>query len=169
MFKFFQHFHRRHKSSLDGGRVDARRVKALVCSTALVLVIGGAALADPSDEPLTLQQRQQMRFPQPVRVGSLLGEEVVQRGVTHKKLGTVLGIFKDDDGDLELVFRYGAVFGIGGRIIAPPLEELSLVGPMLKINDLDSKDLAALPTFEKKNGSFLAASQKIEMGVDRKY
>ena len=144
---------------------------SLGCLTATALAIGGIAAADPpSDEnPPTLQQRQQMRFPQPVRVGSLWGEEVVQRGVTHKKLGTVIGVFKDGDGDLELVFRYGAIFGLGGRIIAPPLEELSLVGPMLKINDLDSKDLAALPTFQKTGGSFLAANQIIEMGVDRKY
>ncbi len=134
-------------------------------------MICGAAAADPpsDDHPPTLQQRQQMRFPQPVRVGSLLGEEVVQRGVTHKKLGTVIGVFKDGDGDLELVFRYGAIFGFGGRMIAPPLEELSLVGPMLKINDLDNKDLAALPTFQRTSGSFLAANQIIEMGVDRKY
>ena len=62
------------------------------------------------------------------------------------------------------MFRYGAIFGLGGRIIAPPLEELSLVGPMLKINDLDSKDLAALPTFQKTGGSFLAANQIIEIG-----
>ena len=68
---------------------------SLGCLTATALAIGGIAAADPpSDEnPPTLQQRQQMRFPQPVRVGSLWGEEVVQRGVTHKKLGTVIGVF----------------------------------------------------------------------------
>ena len=128
-----------------------------------------AAAADTPAPKLTLQQKQEMRFPQPVRVGSLVGEEVVQRGVTHKKLGTVVGVFKDSDGDLELVFRYGAVFGFGGRIIAPPLEELSLVGPMLKIDELDNKDLAALPTFDKAGGAFLSANQVIQMGVDRKY
>ena len=136
---------------------------------ACVLLAAGVAMAGTLPAQFTLQQRQEMRFPQPVRVGSLVGEEVVQRGVTHRKLGTVVGVFKDSDGDLSLVFRYGAVFGLGGRIISPPLEEVSLVGPMVKINELDSKDLAALPTFTTAGGALLGADQVIRMGVDRKY
>ena len=152
------------------GSVFLGRWKTLSSFAAVAVVIcGTVAAAAASDDVPTLQERQQMRFPQPVRVGSLIGEEVVQRGVTHKKLGIVVGVFKDTDDDLELVFRYRAILGFGGRIIAPPLEELSLVGPMLKINDLDSKDLAALPTFKNTGGSFLAADQTIKMGVDRKY
>lgn len=146
-------------------------MKWLEASLLVVAALSGvAAAADSPPKPkLTLQQEQDMRFPQPVQVGSLVGEAVVQRGVTHKTLGTVIGVFKDSDGDLELVFRYGAVFGFGGRIIAPPLEELSLVGPMLKINELDDNDIAALPTFTSAGGAFLSANQIIQMGVDRKY
>jgi hypothetical protein len=130
------------------------------------LSIVGAARADP---PLTLQQRQQMRFPQPVRVGSLTGEAVVQAGGSLRRLGVVVGVFQPDGDDLELVFRYGGLFGFGGRIIAPSIDEVSLVGPMVKINDLDKMDLAALPTFTGSGGKFLGPNAVIRMGIDRKY
>jgi hypothetical protein len=136
----------------------------------LIAAMGLAGVADADDDaPLTLQQRQQMRFPQPVRVGSLAGERVIQAGTSLKTLGVVVGVFQTDDGDMELVFRYGGVFGLGARIIAPPIEEVSLVGPMVKINDLDKMDLAALPTFTGSDGKFLGPDEIIKMGIDRKY
>ncbi len=110
-----------------------------------------------------------MRFPQPVRVGSLSGEKVIEAGSNLRKLGVVVGVFQPKDGDLELVFRYGGVFGLGARTIAPSIDEVSLVGPMVKINDLDSKDLEALPTFTGADGKFLGSNDVIRMGIDRKY
>jgi len=131
-------------------------------------VLGLADIAGAAT-PTNLKDLQQMRFPQPVRVGSLAGENVIQAGVNLRKLGVVLGVFRTSDGDLELVFRYGGVFGFGSRVIAPPIDEVSLVGPMVKINDLDKMDLAALPTFTPSDGAFLNANEIIRMGIDRKY
>ncbi len=150
--------------------IGIRRDLAAVCLFAgsLIAAMGLAGVAG-ADAPLTLQQLQQMRFPQPVRVGSLAGERVIQAGVNLKTLGVVVGIFQTDDGDLELVFRYGGVFGLGARVIAPPVDECSLVGPMVKINDLDKMDLAALPTFTGSDGKFLGPNEMIRMGIDRKY
>jgi hypothetical protein len=136
---------------------------------ALLLAALGLARAADADPPLTLSQLQQMRFPQPVRVGSLTGEKVIQAGSNLRKLGVVVGVFQPEDGDLELVFRYGGVFGIGARVIAPSIDEVSLVGPMVKINDLDQMDLAALPTFTGSGGKFLAPDAVIRVGIDRKY
>jgi hypothetical protein len=130
------------------------------------LALAGAALADA---PLTLKQLQEKRFPQPVRVGSLSGEKVIQAGTSLKKLGVVVGVFRPDKGDMELVFRYGGVFGLGARTIAPSIDEVSLVGPMVKINDLEPMDLAALPTFTSAGGRFLGPDEVIRMGIDRKY
>jgi hypothetical protein len=138
-------------------------------AAALILSVLGLASSAFADAPLTLQQRQQMRFPQPVRVGSLSGEKVIEAGSNLRKLGVVVGVFQPKDGDLELVFRYGGVFGLGARTIAPSIDEVSLVGPMVKINDLDKKDLEALPTFTGAGGAFLGANDVIRMGIDRKY
>ncbi len=144
-------------------------VKRRYLTAAMLVVLAGLAGASLADSPIPLAERQQMRFPQPVRVGSLRGEKVIQAGVNLRKLGVVVGVFQDGDGDLELVFRYGGLFGIGARTIAPSIDEVSLVGPMVKINDLDKNDLAALPTFTGADGRFLDPNAVIRMGVDRKY
>ncbi len=123
----------------------------------------------PPDPNLSLKQRQEMRFPQPVRVGSLKGEHVIQAGSRLRQLGTVVGVFRSGDDDLSLVFRYGGVFGIGARTIAPDLDDVDLVGPYLKIIDLDAEDLQKLPTFTGAGGAFLKPDESIRLGVDRKY
>ena len=110
-----------------------------------------------------------MRFPQPVRVGALRGEHVISAGNRLKQLGTVVGVFRTGDDDLHLVFRYGGVFGYGARTIAPDLDDVDLVGPYVKVIDLDAKDLAKLPTFDGRGGAFLGANEVIRLGVDRKY
>jgi hypothetical protein len=142
---------------------------SLVLGAALMLSAPGLASAAGADAPLTLKQRQQLRFPQPVRVGSLSGETVIEAGTSLRKLGVVIGVFQPNGGGLELVFRYGGVFGLGARTIAPSIDEVSLVGPMVKINDLDKMDLAALPTFMPSGGKFLGPNDVIHMGIDRKY
>lgn len=153
-----------------GSKMTGRRMAAKpVAGVAVLLAALNLAGAAQADAPLTLKQLQQMRFPQPVRVGSLSGEKVIQAGTSLKQLGVVVGVFQARDGQLQLVFRYGGVFGLGARTIAPPIEEVSLVGPMIKINDLDSMDLAALPTFTGAGGRLLGPGEVIRMGIDRKY
>jgi hypothetical protein len=130
-----------------------------------MVALGGAAGAETRD----IKALQQARFPQPVRVGDMVGWPVIEPGSQLKRLGQVVGVFRTMDGQLQLVFRYGGVFGLGGRVIAPDIEEVDLVGPMVKVTDLDRKDLAALPTFTGAGGAFLKPDEEIKLGVDRKY
>ena len=149
----------------------ARRamLKRSVSGAALMIATLALAGAAGADAPPTMKQLRRMHFPQPVRVGSLSGEEVIEAGMHLRKLGEVVGIFQPTTGDPQLVLRYGGMFGMGGRPIAPPLREVSLVGTMVKINRLDKKDLAALPTFTGSGGKFLGPNDVIPMGVDRKF
>ena len=118
---------------------------------------------------LSVKDRQDMRFPQVVRVGSLRDEHVIMAGNRLRQLGVIVGVFKPTDDDPELVFQYGGVLGVGARTIAPPLAEVDSVGPYVKIISLDKKDLQALPTFKAADGAFLAPNDTICLGVDRKY
>ena len=146
---------------------------ALLGACLAVVAASGAARAQigdgPSDPGLTLKQRQDMRFPQPVRVGSLTGEHVIQAGHNMKQIGTVVGVYRSGDDDLTMVIRYGGVFGLGARTIAPDLDNTDLVGPYVKIVDLDPKEIAKLPTFIANGGAFLRPDEMIRLGVDRKY
>ena len=149
-----------------------RRVALLGACLAVVAASGAvrAQVGDgPPDPSLTLKQKQEMRFPQPVRVGSLRGEHVIQAGHNMKQVGTVVGVYRTGDDDLTMVMRYGGFFGLGARTIAPDLDNTDLVGPYVKIVDLDPTEVAKLPTFTAKGGAFLGPDEIIRMGVDRKY
>ena len=146
---------------------------ALPAACLAVLVTCGAARAQigdgPPDPNLTLKQKRDTRFPQPVRVGSLRGEHVIQAGHNMKQVGTVVGVYRSADDDLSMVMRYGGVFGLGARTIAPDLDNTDLVGPYVKIVDLDAQEIAKLPTFVARGGGFLRPDEVIRLGVDRKY
>ena len=152
--------------------VSPRRI-ALLGACVAVAMASGAARAQvgdgPPDPDLSLKQRQDMRFPQPVRVGSLRGEHVIQASNRMKQIGTVVGVYRSGDDDLAMVMRYGGVFGLGARTVAPDLDNTALVGPYVKIVDLDPKEVAKLPTFTGKGGAFLKPDDVIRLGVDRKY
>ena len=118
---------------------------------------------------LSVKDRQDRRYPQVVRVGSLKGEHVIMPGDHLAELGVVVGVFKPSDHDPQLVFRYHSVFGQGGRLIAPDLDEVDLVGPYVKVISLNATDLHDLPTFTGAGGGFLGPDETICLGVDRKY
>jgi hypothetical protein len=140
-----------------------------------VLAIGllGAKVASSQaperDLPEAVTDQQEARFPQPVKVGDLMKWPVIQAGGHYHHLGHVVGVFQPKDGDPVLVMRTSGFFGVGARLVAPPLDAVSLVGPMVKIADLDPKEFAALPTFQPAQGAFLGADDVVRIGVDRKY
>ncbi len=123
----------------------------------------------PPDLTLSLKERQATRIPQPVRVGDLRGEHVIMAGNRLRQIGTVVGVFRSGDDDLSLVFRYGTIFGFGGRPIAADISDVYLVGRYVKVIDLDRRALRALPNFAASKGSFPDPREVIRMGVDRKY
>ena len=155
------------------GRTTAVQTQLAAAAGVLALAFaspGRAQIGDgPPDPHLSLKQLQAMRFPQPVRVGDLNGRAVIQPGDHMTKLGVVVGVFRPDRGGLKLVFRYGGVFGLDARTIAPDLVNFDLVGPLVKVVDLDPKTLKTLPTFTAAAGAFLGPNQIIRLGVDRKY
>jgi hypothetical protein len=142
-----------------------------LASAILVAPIGPVWAQGPNkNEPPAIKQQQDLRFPQPVRVGTLTTWPVIAAGGRYKKLGDIIGVFQPKDDDPVLVFRYGAgLFGRGGRLIAPSLQDVSLVGPMVKIADLSASDLAKMPTFKAENGGFLKPNDTVKIGVDKKY
>jgi hypothetical protein len=145
-----------------------------VVAAAIVAVAWAAARASEAQgpnthQPAAIQQEQQLRFPQSVRVGTLCTWSVIAPGGRYQKLGVVVGVFQPKDDDPVLVFRYGGFLGRGGRMIAPSLQDVSLVGAMVKIADLSRSELDKMPTFRPENGAFLGPNDTVMIGVDKKY
>jgi hypothetical protein len=144
----------------------------LAASLALAVFVGLAVAAQAQGpntrEPPAIVALQKAKFPQPVRVGDLATWPVIASGGRYRHLGEVVGVFRQTGGGDELVFRNGDLWGLGGRLVATPLEQVALVGPMVRV-EMDQGDIDDLPAFKARNGAFLRADDHVRIGLDKKY
>ncbi len=112
-----------------------------------LLAVGPLAqAADPLPSLATLQAREARRFPQPVRVGDLIGRDVLKPIEAQPILGHVDAIVRRPDGGLDVIVRTGGVLGFGARPIAVPIEAMALMGQFMAIMDFTPDQLGTFPT-----------------------
>lgn len=104
--------------------------------------LGGASLA-----ALPPAERAERRFPQPVRVGDLADQQVLEDTAQQAVLGRVRGVVREGGGALRVLVDLGGVLGFGARRVAVPIEAVALLGQYVVVVDLDRAALAALPTW----------------------
>ncbi|TLU71964.1 hypothetical protein [Lichenicoccus roseus] len=114
---------------------------------------------------MSLRQSAAMRFPQPVRVGTLIGRDVRRPVASQQPLGTVRDVVRGADGGIEMVIRYGSWLGIGGRLIAVPVDAMVLLGDVVEPVAYSVKQLDALPDFEAASAQPLPREAVIEVGL----
>ena len=67
--------------------------------------------------PMTPEQRMQARFPQPVRVGDLIGMPLLDDSAAT--LGYVREIVRTEDGKMELIVDYGGFLQLAHSVRSP--------------------------------------------------
>ncbi len=107
------------------------------------------------------------RFPQSVRVGDLVGRDVVAPQESQNLIGHVRKLVRDKDGDLRLVMTYGGYFGsdVGSHLVCVDVDDLALTGVMIQAKDVDPGDLAKLPTCDGRNGTPLDVNEVIKVNL----
>lgn len=105
------------------------------------------------------------RFPQPVRVGDLINRRVLQPLESRPVLGHVVRVIRAKDGAVEIVIRYGSLFGLGGRPIAVPVNAMVLLGDELEILDFTPEQLNTFPSFDAAGTVTMAANDQLLMGL----
>ena len=139
----------------------------------IVLVLSsGAALAQdaaPAPKPTSLAERAARRFPQPVRVGDLIGRDVLKPTEAQPVLGDVMAVVRRKDGSQDVIVRVGGVLGIGARPIAVPVEAVALMGEYVAIMDFTPDQLRAFPTFDSAGDAPLGADETIRVGIVRPF
>lgn len=138
-----------------------RRVMLLAAAWTL------AAATSPPDAA-TLSARAARRFPQPVRVGDLLGRAVLAPIESQPVLGRVEAIVRRPDTGFDLVMSRGGTFGFGERSVAVPLDATALLGEYMALMDLSPDQLDALPTAATPTAS-LPADDIVTMGLVRPF
>ncbi len=106
-----------------------------------------------------------MRFPQPVRVGSLLHRSVLQPVESQRLLGTVEQVVRGTDGTIQVVIAYGGFLGFDARPIAVPVDAMVLVGQVMEVAAYTPKQLRTFPTFSPGNTTPVDPDTVIKVGL----
>jgi hypothetical protein len=118
-----------------------------------------------SQHPMPMNERYLKRFPQPTRVGGLVGLPVLD--LSSSTLGYVRQIVRTSAGEIEFIVGYSWFWGWFGRPVAVPLEALGIEGRHLVSLDMPRSEYAAAPTWHDTAATPLPADATIRVALAR--
>jgi hypothetical protein len=119
----------------------------------------------PPPPGMSLAASAAMRFPQPVRVGDLLGRSVLRPVESQDVLGRVRRLVRGEDGKIMVVVDFGGFLGFGRRPIAVPLNAMVLLGQDVEIVAFTPDQLRQFPTFLPAGTSDIADDATVMVGL----
>jgi hypothetical protein len=120
---------------------------------------------------LTPEQIFQKRFPQPVRVGDLIGLPVLDDG--DSTIGYVKNVVRSATGKIFLIVPYSPWFGWlptewGKRPVAVPIEVVTILARQLDSVDMDREDFDEAPTWVPSKDQPIPPDEKIRVALGRR-
>jgi hypothetical protein len=141
----------------------------VVCSMLSAAGVVHAQSTTPGGMPpppgMSLKESAAMRFPQPVRVGDLIGREVLRPVESQDVLGRVRRLVRDPDGRIMVVVDFGRFLGFGTRPIAVPVDAMVLLGQDMEIVAYTPEQLRQFPTFSPSGTTDVADDTIIKVGL----
>ena len=119
----------------------------------------------PPPAGMSLARSAAMRFPQPVRVGDLVGRPVLQPVEAQSVLGRVDAIVRDGAGTLMVELELRQWFGLRSRTVAVPVDATVLVGQIVEVVAYTPKELWRLPIFDPSGTTKLGDEAVIRVGL----
>ena len=119
----------------------------------------------PPPPGMSLAESTAMRFPQPVRVGDLIGREVLRPVESQDVLGRVRRVVRDANGQIMVVVDFGGFLGFDSRPIAVPVDAMVLVGQDMEIVAFTPKQLRRFPTFSPSGSTDVPDDTIIKVGL----
>jgi hypothetical protein len=120
---------------------------------------------DDANKPMPMVDRMNKRFPQPVRVGFLVGLPVLDD--SSSTLGYVRQVVRTPSGKIVLVVSYSRWFGWFGRPVAVPIEAVGIEGRQIASLDMPRNEYAAAPTWQGQDATVLPADATIRIALAR--
>ena len=139
----------------------ARSAAVLTAVTAL-----SARAQEPAKPGLTQEERAARRFPQPVRVGFLVGLPVLDE--YSSTIGRVRRVVRTPEGKIRLVTLYGGLLGVGGREVAVPVERVAMLGQFVAALDMTPAMFEQAPTWTDDADQTLGPDETIRVGLTRR-
>jgi hypothetical protein len=129
------------------------RLKLLAMLTLVLLALAAPLQAQTSAPAAALAN--------PVRVGDLLDLLIVDE--SKSTLGRVRGVVKTGDGRVQLLLPIGGLFGFGERLVAIPIENISLAGPQVTVLEVPPDRFQKSATWYGSDSETLAATETISI------
>jgi hypothetical protein len=123
---------------------------------------------DDASKPMPMTERMSRRFPQPVRVGDLVGLPMLNDSAST--LGYVRQVVRTSAGKAELIVAYNKWFGWFGwftRPVAVPVEAVGIEGRQLVSLDMPPNEYATSPTWQGDNATALPGDATIRIALAR--
>ncbi|HKM87246.1 MAG TPA: PRC-barrel domain-containing protein [Xanthobacteraceae bacterium] len=148
--------------ALSSGAMPCAADSSVVMAQAMVPPTG----MEDEKKPMTPEQRMQARFPQPVRVGDLIGLPMLDDSAST--LGHVRQVVRTPQNKIELIVSYGGFLGWGARPVAVPIEVVGIMGRELASLDMSRGEFAAAPTWRNADAQALANDATIKIALARR-
>jgi hypothetical protein len=118
-----------------------------------------------ANKPTPMEQRYLRRYPQPARVGDLIGLPVLN--LNASTIGYVQQIVRTPQGKIQFIVSYSRLWGWFGRPVAVPLEVLGIRGRELVSLDMPPGDYAKAPTWQGQDVTALSPDATIKVALAR--
>jgi len=123
-----------------------------------------------ADKDRTPEERMARRYPQPVKVGFLIGLPVLDQN--DSTYGYIREVVRTGEGKIVLVVPYRAWLGWaptdwGRKAVAVPIETVAILAHQVAALDFSREDFAAAPVYSA-GGTALPADETIEIAVWRR-
>jgi hypothetical protein len=151
----------------DRENLSETMMRARLTATALafLVLVPATALCETAEPQRTAEQRMQARYPQPARVGDLIGLPVLDDQA--RTLGYVREIVRTNENKIELIVDYDGFFGWHARPVAVPLEVVGIAGRPISSLDMPRGEYASAPTWQNAGAQTLPADAIIRIALSQ--
>ena len=127
--------------------------------------------AQEKDGEPSLDEKFRRRFPQPVKVGDLIGLPVLD--FDDSTIGYVKSVVRRPDGEIDLIVPYSAWLGWlhterGKRPVAVPIKSVAILGRQLDALEFTRHDFDEAPTWQPSDGSPIGLHEKTLIALGRR-
>jgi PRC-barrel domain len=144
--------------------LEQKRVPAQILTPLLNLVQNQSQ--SPTEHQLNAEERMRLRFPQPVRVGDLIGLRVLDdNDVT---IGIVRHVARTTEGKVLLIVAHTGPLGWGGRLVSVSIEVVAIFGRQLASLDMKPAEYASAATWTTGSTELLGTKERILIGLTKR-
>jgi PRC-barrel domain len=106
------------------------------------------------------------RYPQPIRVGALIGARVGDND--SRTIGYVRHVVRTPQNRIDLIVDAGGWFGFGARPVAVPIAVVGSLGREVVSLDMPRSDYAAAPIWLNAGDTVLPDDGSVEIALARR-